>query len=72
MKFFYGSMKCLIIDDDAVMCELISDYARSTNLFTKVESNTDAISALSQINKESYDVLVFGYRDAQGRRSRNT
>lgn len=54
-------MKCLIIDDDPLICDLIEHYCRKTDLITSVTITYSGFESLNLINANSFDLIFLDY-----------
>ena len=54
-------MKCLIVDDDPLICDLLEHFCGKVNDIISVTTSTSGFEAINIINSSSFDVIFLDY-----------
>ncbi|GAA3570031.1 LytTR family DNA-binding domain-containing protein [Snuella lapsa] len=54
-------MKCLIVDDDPLMCDLLEHFCSKIDDITSVVTTTSGFESINLINSSHFDVILLDY-----------
>ena len=60
-NLFDEFMKCLIVDDDPLICDLLEHFCGKVNDIASVTTSTSGFEAINIINNSSFDVIFLDY-----------
>lgn len=58
---FDKTMKCLIIDDDFLMCDLLKHFCNKIDDISSITATTSAFESINLINSSSFDLILLDY-----------